>query len=151
MQQIVGAQRHGKLRHVGAAEQIDARGIDELGEIIILGHDRSGAQAAALLGPAALEVEPYILHQIGHAMEPSGPELRCVAGIGIELDDRIDLGVDGGVGRKGGIHHLERRNLLAGDEARQAEAVLAHIFIDPHYAPRIASRGRRTGKRSRIA
>ena len=76
-----------------------------------------------------------ILDEKRHAAKRHAAERRLVHQVDavvIDLDDGIDLRIDGGDRIGGKIRELPRRDLGALHELGQAESVMAGIFVDSH-------------------
>ena len=65
---------------------------------------------------------------------PSARLVEDLDAVGIGLDDRVDVGVDRVDRPRGGLRQLFRRDLLAGDQVRKAQSVVAGIFGEFHAA-----------------
>ena len=89
----LGGRRHRVLGRRRAAQDVDARGPEQLGEVRIGLHQHALAQARAELDFAALLVAEHVLDQERHAAEGAVAQLllvEAVDAVGIELHHRLE-------------------------------------------------------------
>src|SRR5262249_14278244 len=131
----LGGRRHGIFRRRRAAEDVDARRLEQIDETGALLHRHAGAQARAVLDDPALLVAEPVLDKERHAAERTvaeGALVEPLDAVGIKLDHGVERAVDLFARDGGGLRQLLRAHLFLGDELGQAEGVIGGIFGKLH-------------------
>ena len=131
----LGGRRHGIFRRRRAAEDVDARRLEQVDEIGALLHPHAGAQARAELDDAALLVAEHVLDQQRHATERAvaqGALVEMLDAVGVKLDHRVEHAVDLFPRGGRGLRQLLRAHLFLGDQLGEPEGVVGGIFGKLH-------------------
>ncbi len=131
----LGGGGHGVLGRGRAAQDVDARRLQHVGEVGADLHRHALAQARAEFDLASLLVAEDVLDQERHALERAVAKallVQPIDAVGIELDHGPDGRIDLLLGGDGRQRQLLRAHLLLGDQLGEAEGVVGGVFGEVH-------------------